>query len=170
MKFTILKSIVCFIAVLIFSSCGENFSSNKIDFTEGKGVSNNLVGILNSEGQFKRLDRIDINKFLTKDMPSNSFSTEFQEFNISEKKSVEGGIEYYLTSRSTNNQVSISVKLKKDSKNRLLLSGDTCKCETKGCSESWGCNASGSGSTCSCSSCSSDCKKTSSSGEDPGFE
>jgi hypothetical protein len=103
-------------------------------------------------------------------MDFNNTKIEFQDFEIKELRDKNDEPSYYLISRSTDQSSSVSIKLIKDKNGNLLLSQDTCKCETSGCSESWGCNASGSGATCACSSCSSVCKKTSSSGEDEGLD
>jgi len=72
---------------------------------------------------------------------------------------------YYIKARTSDGSVSVSQSISRDANGKFFLTGKTCKCETNSCSWS-GCDASQSGSTCRCSPCNGDCKKTSETTED----
>ncbi len=123
---------------------------------------------MSSSGVFKRLDRIDLNLLIKSDLNFDfkSKNVEFHDYKIIEKFDEDNNAEYYLTSKSTSNSASISIKLNRDNSGNLLVTADGCKCESTDCLN--GCNASGAGSTCKCSQCFQTCKKTSTSGGDKG--
>lgn len=160
--FLILTISLCF----IFTSC-NNSESIKLNPAE---VFNNPIGILDESNDYQKLDRVDANNYIKS---TNSFkfaNIEFQDFEIQESLDEYKNKTYYLTSRSTDQTTSISIKLVKDQNGNLIISEDKCICESSECSENWGCTASGSGSNCACSSCSSNCKKTSTTGENKALD
>jgi hypothetical protein len=157
-----------FIFCLIFlSSCDDiDFNSENLDLNT-ENVFENSIGILTADGSFKKLDRIDMNSTIKSDLnlAFNNKNIEFHNFSIQEALDENKKTIYFLKTTSTDKSASVSIKLIKDSNGNLLLSGDTCKCESTDCS--FGCNASGAGSTCACSICNDECKKTSTSGKEP---
>lgn len=74
-----------------------------------------------------------------------------------------GQLSYTVSGRSENGTISVKSVLKPvgaPSAAMYMMAGGSCSCETTSCS--WaGCDAQASGSSCYCTSCSGDCKKTS---------
>jgi len=157
----------CFLIVLsLLSSCNDMDLENDDYDVNTHDVFQNSIGILGTDGSFKRLDRIDMNNFIKSDLDlefSNK-NIEFHDYSIQEAQDENRDAIYFLKTTSTDKSASVSIKLLRDPNGNLLLTGDTCKCESTDCS--FGCNASGAGPTCSCSICNNECKKTSTSGED----
>jgi hypothetical protein len=161
-KKTLLKCYLSILVLFLMSSCNKYSNTETIDLNP-ENVFENSIGILNDKGNFQRLDRIDVNNVIKSDLglSFDNKNIEFQDFIIKHDENEQK--QYFLTTRSTDGNASVSIKLVEDSNGNLLLTADTCKCESSDCSGP-SCNASGSGSTCSCSSCFATCKKTSTSG------
>jgi len=68
---------------------------------------------------------------------------------------------YYLFSKSKDGRLSLALPLaSRDGLFFIEKTKPSIKCETIGCSNSWGCEAQSAGNTLSCTQCFGDCKKT----------
>lgn len=119
----------------------------------------NVIGVLDDDGNFYRATENEMINYLTEIFGLDSQSITFGEFTITQVTNEEGEEFWNLKVGSNNGNLKFSVQLSLEQEN-FILAAKTCKCETTGCSWS-GCDAQVSGNNCYCTSCSKDCKKTS---------
>ena len=89
--------------------------------------------------------------------------TNFTNIHVLGGTSETGQLSYTVSGRSENGAISVTSVLKPmgaPTAAMYMMAGGTCSCETSSCSWS-GCEAQASGSSCYCTYCSGDCKKTS---------
>jgi hypothetical protein len=125
-------------------------------------IDNNIV----IEGETGDLfpSKNDIRTVLIAELGKAGVTADYSEIKIVRESTEEGEV-VVLRAKDFENGVDTSVRLQSttDGRFRLMPVEGTCSCKSKSCAESWGCNASGSGNTCSCSNCTGDCEKTSTS-------
>ena len=152
------NSLLIFIVLsLAFVSCDkEEFTIN-----ENEAFANKIGFISSKTGNFVEVNKTQLESNWKKIFDLDE-SVKFNDFRVIKSNYADTNNEYYtLKTISEGGTISIATKLTVDQQNQLMiLDTKTCKCESVTCSWS-GCDASLENDNCMCSSCTGDCKKTS---------
>jgi len=161
-NFNIMRSFKIFFTltflITAFIACSQN--NNDINF---ENPFENEIGFINSDTEeFQSITKEQLVNYW-KDTFEIESNKSFEDFEIRELRDVETGDKYYtLQTISESGEISITNEVSFN-ENRILMNKKTCKCESQSCNFS-GCDASlfpGGSGRCQCSTCSGDCKKTS---------
>lgn len=150
--------IIILVFLAMFTSCKEG---EEVVINEQVAFENNIGFISSKTGEFVKVNKNQITSYWKQTFEIDD-KVNFDDFKIIKGKYTDTGEDFYLLKTiNTEGTISIATKVTVDNKkNALLMDGKSCKCESVSCT--WnGCDASYSGDNCICSSCSGDCKKTS---------
>lgn len=150
--------IITFLISFIFiTSCEKNndFDDASIDF---ENAFNNELYIVEKGNQIQ-IDKPSLSTMWKSNLEIEK-TVNFDDFRIIKEKYSDTGDDYYmLKTISEDGRISIANILEMNN-GKMTLGKKTCKCETNSCSWS-GCEAKQSSSSCRCTPCQGDCKKTS---------
>ena len=145
------------VGLLISCEKSNEFNDQEIDF---KTAFNNKIYAKKAGAQIQ-LDKAALAEMWKKELDIDK-KVELKEFRIIKGKYADTGQDFYqLKTISEDGGTSISNALVMEN-GLITLGKNTCKCETNSCSWS-GCDANQTSTRCTCSPCSGDCKKTSTS-------
>ncbi|RWX00520.1 hypothetical protein [Flavobacterium cerinum] len=159
-----LLGLVLFAGILY--ACSENSDEKetiklKSDMTPSPVIDNATIGYMNNGTYVPISQALLVGYWKYKlNLPAD---TNFTNIHVIGGTSETGQLSYTVSGRSENGTVSVTSVLKpvgEPANAMYMMAGGTCSCETTACSWS-GCDAQASGSSCYCTSCSGDCKKTS---------
>jgi len=163
-KFTKIFLLLFVIAGIVYA-CSEN-TEERSDVTlkanENPTIAGATIGYNDDNGSYVVITQDQLTAYW-KYKFDIAEDVNFIDFMVLGGTSDTGDQSVIIRGRSDDGTINIASVLKPmgGSQNGMyLMAGGTCKCETNTCSWS-GCEASSSGGSCYCSSCSGDCKKTS---------
>ena len=167
MKKNIIKALLSLVLFAgVFYACSENSDEKqtitlKSNADASPTIGNSTIGYMDN-GAFVAINQAQLvgywkYKF---NIPADINFTNIQ---VLGGTSETGEQSYTISARSESGTISVKSVLKPigpQTAAMYMMAGGSCKCETTSCSWS-GCDAQASGSSCYCTSCSGDCKKTS---------